>query len=98
MDRASWKLLAVAVTLCGMEAMQTMRDTAIDAARSAGRLLLAMAAEGGPTIRHKDGNACNFVTDADLAAEQHGVDAIRQRFPDHAFLAEEVTVPAATVR
>jgi len=61
-------------------------QTAISAGRAAGKLLLEYA-QSGFHIHHK--NPINLVTDADHAAEQLIIGHIRDRFPEHRFLAEE---------
>lgn len=61
-------------------------DVAVDAARRAGRIL-ADRFEGERTIEFKGG--IDLVTDADKAAEAAILELLRQRFPDHAVLAEE---------
>lgn len=58
---------------------------AISAAQSAGRRLAKML--GQVSVREK--NRRDFVTDADLAAQQLIRNAIAERFPDHRFLGEE---------
>jgi myo-inositol-1(or 4)-monophosphatase len=65
---------------------ETLLDTAVAAARSAGAILAAKF--GGPrTVEHK--GAIDLVTDADRAAEAAALGVIRGRFPDHEILAEE---------
>jgi myo-inositol-1(or 4)-monophosphatase len=59
---------------------------AVEAAEAAGRILLEKAREGF-LVEYKA--AVNLVTDADRAAEQCIVSAIRRSFPDHRVLAEE---------
>lgn len=61
-------------------------ETAICAAKQAGAVLLEYMRTGFH-IRHK--SLINLVTEADLAAEQCVIDAIRRKYPDHRFLAEE---------
>ena len=65
---------------------KAMKETAIEAAQVAGRVLLA-ATRAGFRVEHK--NVVNLVTDADRQAEQAIVDTIRTAFPDHQILAEE---------
>jgi myo-inositol-1(or 4)-monophosphatase len=67
---------------------QAMIDTAILAAREAGRLLLD-ALGTRLEIETKNDEALNLVTDADKAAEAAIVRVIRERYPDHQFLGEE---------
>ncbi len=63
-----------------------MLQTAIQAARAAGRLLV----ERLPNERDVQAKGLrDIVTDADLAAEKAIVQIIRARFPDHALLTEE---------
>ena len=59
---------------------------AVDAARSAGRLLLDYAREG---FRVEYKNAIDLVTNADHAAEQCIIDCVKKNFPSHRTLAEE---------
>ena len=61
-------------------------STAVDAAKTAGSLLLKKAHDGFH-IEYK--NIVNLVTDADRAAEESIVSTIRDAFPAHRFLAEE---------
>lgn len=61
-------------------------DTAIEAARTAGGLLLECT-KSGFRVMHK--NPINLVTDADQAAERSIVELITKRFPSHRILAEE---------
>jgi len=65
---------------------QSLMSVAIEAARSAGTVLLKCA-RSGFRIEHK--NPINLVTDADHAAEQCIIDCIRAKFPTHHILAEE---------
>ncbi len=62
------------------------RQFAVEVARDAGNLLLRLAREG---FRVEYKAAVNLVTDADRAAEDYIVSAIRQSFPSHRLLAEE---------
>jgi myo-inositol-1(or 4)-monophosphatase len=66
-----------------------MLDFAIALARRAGNLLLDVAQQAH-TVRTKS-TPFDLVTEADVASERLIVDAIRERFPDHAILAEEGT-------
>ncbi len=63
-----------------------MLQTAIQAAQEAGRILVERLPDDRQ-VRVK--GLRDIVTDADLAAEQAIVQAIRARFPDHALLTEE---------
>jgi myo-inositol-1(or 4)-monophosphatase len=63
-----------------------MLDFAVDVAQRAGKLLHEGLA-GPREIRFK--GAIDLVTEMDVAAEKLIVDALRERFPDHAILAEE---------
>ena len=63
-----------------------MLETAIQAARTAGRILIErLPAEREVRIK----GPRDIVTDADLAAEEAIIKTIRARFPDHALLTEE---------
>jgi len=64
-----------------------MLDFAIETVREAGRLLRARF-EHQHIVASKS-SPIDLVTEADLASERLIVDRIRQRFPDHAILAEE---------
>ena len=64
----------------------TLLSTAVDAAKTAGSLLLKRARDGFH-IEYK--NIVNLATDADRAAEESIVSTIRDAFPAHRFLAEE---------
>jgi myo-inositol-1(or 4)-monophosphatase len=61
-------------------------ETAVDAGRKAGALLLDYA-RSGFRIEHK--NPINLVTDADHAAERCIIERIHATFPTHSILAEE---------
>ena len=65
---------------------QQLLTTAIAAARAAGNLIETMAAAG---IHSKSKGFRDVVTEADIAAQQLIVTSIRDRFPEHGFLAEE---------
>ncbi len=65
---------------------QLMLETAIQAARAAGRVLVERLPDKRQ-VRVK--GLRDIVTDADLAAEQAIVEILRARFPDHALLTEE---------
>jgi myo-inositol-1(or 4)-monophosphatase len=62
-------------------------EVAVDAARRAGSLLLERFG-ALREIRYK-GSPSNIVTEMDRQAEALVIDCIRDRFPDHAILAEE---------
>ena len=66
-------------------------SVAVDASKSAGRLLLDYA-RSGFRIEHK--TVIDLVTDADHAAEQCIIDHIRAHFPTHSTLAEERGIDA----
>jgi myo-inositol-1(or 4)-monophosphatase len=63
-----------------------LMETAIEAARTAGDLLLECA-KSGFRVMHK--NHIDLVTDADQAAERCIIDLIKQQYPSHRILAEE---------
>ncbi len=63
-----------------------MREAAIHAAQSGGRVLMEML-DTDFRVDHK--GAVDLVTEADRASERSIVAAIRSRFPDHDILAEE---------
>ncbi|HEY6950969.1 MAG TPA: inositol monophosphatase family protein [Bacteroidota bacterium] len=65
-----------------------MLQLAIDAALEAGRFL-KMNVGKIRQIEHKQGEERNLVTEIDKKAEQIIIDKIRQRYPQHDFLAEE---------
>jgi myo-inositol-1(or 4)-monophosphatase len=65
-----------------------MMEIAIRAARAAGRVLREH--RGRPqTIEQKLGQSSNLVTDIDRQAEELIIRTIKERYPDHDFLAEE---------
>jgi len=66
--------------------LTVLLETAVDAGRAAGKLLLEYA-RSGFRVQHK--NPIDLVTDADHAAEQLIISHIQARFPMHRFLAEE---------
>jgi myo-inositol-1(or 4)-monophosphatase len=70
-----------------------LRDTAIQAAELAGRILDECARTGFQIV-HKD--TVNLVTDADHRAESAIVDLLHKRFPAHQILAEEHGVHQAS--
>lgn len=61
-------------------------ETAIHAARQAGKVLSRYARDG---FRIENKSAIDLVTEADHAAEQCVINVILASYPDHAFLAEE---------
>lgn len=61
-------------------------ETAIHAARQAGKVLSRYARDG---FRIENKSAIDLVTEADHAAEQCVINVILTSYPDHAFLAEE---------
>jgi myo-inositol-1(or 4)-monophosphatase len=61
-------------------------DTAEEAARAAGEVLLGFVGRA-LEVRHK--GAVDLVTEADRASEDRIVSIVRERFPEHAILAEE---------
>lgn len=63
-----------------------LRDTAIRAARAAGKVLRKFFAT---EIRIDFKGEVNLVTEADRAAEAAVIRTLRRQFPDHRFLAEE---------
>ena len=63
-----------------------MLQTAIEAARRAGRVI-AERYPAGRTVTVKGYR--DLVTDADIAAEEVIIDLIQARFPDHAIVSEE---------
>lgn len=69
---------------------QRCLDVAIDAAEKAAEILRSHFAAGvSATKKIEDDKAQGLVTVADLEAEAAIIKAIQDRFPDHAFLAEE---------
>jgi myo-inositol-1(or 4)-monophosphatase len=68
--------------------MQALLNTAVQAARRAGDTAAGYFNRADRLdIRSKDRN--DFVTQVDEAAEELIISTIRERYPDHAFLAEE---------
>ena len=68
--------------------MQALLNTAVKAARSAGEIAIRqMRRLDELQVQPKGTN--EFVTQVDQAAEQRIIEVIRERYPDHAFLAEE---------
>ena len=66
---------------------------AVQAAEAAGAILMEKAHEGFQ-VEYK--STANLVTDADRAAEQNIVSAIRESFPGHRVLAEEGSTAGST--
>jgi myo-inositol-1(or 4)-monophosphatase len=62
-------------------------DFALNLAREAGHILQKLAHQHH-TVSHKS-SEIDLVTEADFNSEQHIVDAIRTRFPQHRILSEE---------
>jgi myo-inositol-1(or 4)-monophosphatase len=67
---------------------QTVLTTAIVAAKAAGEVLMSYFRRE-VTIRFKNGDAADMVSEADVNAEQAVIRVIHQTFPDHAILGEE---------
>ncbi len=67
--------------------LKDLRECAVAAATAAGALLRQGYSEA-KEIKHKDG-VHNLVTQFDLRSEALIISAIRDRFPEHQFLAEE---------
>lgn len=68
--------------------MQAYLNTAIDAARAAGRIIMRYTNRVHQLdVRSKSRN--ELVSQVDLAAEQAIIETLSQRYPGHAFLAEE---------
>ena len=72
--------------------LDDLRACAIDAATKGGEALAARF-EGERIVEHK--GTIDLVTDADTAAEAATLAVIRERFPDHAILAEEAGASGA---
>jgi len=68
--------------------MQALLNTAVEAARKAGDLIARQAGQLD-RIKVQTKSPNEFVTQVDEAAERIIIDAISQRYPDHAFLGEE---------
>jgi myo-inositol-1(or 4)-monophosphatase len=65
-----------------------MIDTAIYAAREAGKILRASVGLI-PHIEYKDGNPVNLVTESDKACEARVISILLDKFPGHSILGEE---------
>jgi myo-inositol-1(or 4)-monophosphatase len=70
----------------GADNVKKFRETAIRAARAAGRVLLRSFSKG---IRVDYKGEVDLVTEADRAAEAVIIETLRKQFPGHRFLAEE---------
>jgi myo-inositol-1(or 4)-monophosphatase len=68
--------------------MNEVRDLAVGVARAAGELLARAVREGARGVTSKS-TLIDLVTDADRDSERLVLDAVRERFPEHAVLAEE---------
>lgn len=66
--------------------LESLKDTAVEAATIAGGILQEYARRG---FRIEYKNAVNLVTDADRQSEQAVIDTIRGKYPHHDILAEE---------
>lgn len=64
-----------------------MKQTAIKAAREAGKILLSLYNKKISISQKKD--SYNLVTEADLKSEKKIVSIIKKKFPEHSLLAEE---------
>lgn len=63
-------------------------DFTVKIAKKAGKILLDYY-QTNIQINYKGGDKRNLVTEVDTLAEKYIVDAIKKKFPDHCFLAEE---------
>jgi myo-inositol-1(or 4)-monophosphatase len=68
--------------------MHPMLNVAVRAARAAGRIITRASLDLG-TVKVARKQRNDFVTEVDRAAEDAIIGALRQAYPDHAFLAEE---------
>ncbi|MFN4262121.1 MAG: inositol monophosphatase family protein [Thioalkalivibrionaceae bacterium] len=68
--------------------MHPMLNTAITAARKAGRIA-AQAFHRADPVNLREKTANDFVTETDIAAERAIIDVLKRAYPDHGFLAEE---------
>lgn len=71
----------------------TIADTAVDAARAGGDVLMKYFRQG-VSMRHK--GSVDLVSDADIESERVIADVIRQAHPGHSVLGEEEQSDAAT--
>ncbi len=62
--------------------------TALDLARRAGALLLAIHQDGPRRVEHKS-TGVDLLTEADLASQALILEGLRTRFPDHVIISEE---------
>ena len=76
--------------------LEAARETALEAARAAGELLLASFGNLDPARIGRKSAARDLVTEADLASERCLVERLRARFPAHAIEAEEEVRDAAS--
>jgi|DewCreStandDraft_5_1066085.scaffolds.fasta_scaffold00444_46 myo-inositol-1(or 4)-monophosphatase len=79
----------------GAEMFSTYTYAAIDVAREAGRLLLSLQSQ---PLKISYKGARDLVTQVDRAAERLIIGALRERFPDHTFLAEEEVQEEGEIR
>ena len=70
-----------------MQELNKIKETAIEAAREAGKYALERIGNLGK-IEHKEGIS-NLVTDVDRRCERIIIDRIKKEFPSHSILAEE---------
>ena len=72
------------------EELAALEKTAIDAAKSAGEIVRRGFGASAATLNVTHKGEVDLVTSVDLAAERAVVAVIRERYPSHAILAEEV--------
>ena len=65
--------------------MNKLLDTAVEAARLAGRTALEMIGSAKTSIK----NNSELVTEADKRCQQRVIEMVHSRFPDHGFIGEE---------
>lgn len=68
--------------------MHPFVNTAIKAARSAGKIIM-QAQDKLESLRVNEKNKNDLVTDADIASEQEILEILQGAYPDHAIIAEE---------
>lgn len=70
------------------ETQRTLLNVAIDAAKAGGEVLMSYFRQG-VSIRCKNGESADLVSEADINAEQAVIRVIHETFPNHAILGEE---------
>jgi myo-inositol-1(or 4)-monophosphatase len=69
--------------------MEHLKEVLIRAARAAGKIIQERF-DGSFKVEHKDGGLNNLVTEVDKQAEACIIEVIKNTFPDHSIISEEI--------